>query len=378
MPTETELRALALTNILGPNTQVIRRCDIYESDAETIWLADVGVEDANISVDSTRAERRIVDAVFSNVDGSLDGYPGGFWYDKVLKFYRGVELPEIGATWETQVGEFYIDTVEEGNFPHTSHVTARDYSASLAGDKFPIATAFAEGQSIETVVHAIASNGGVEKFKLDATGKTLGSAFFFDADTSRWDSIVQIATAFGYDVFFDSQGYLVLREFRDPSLSPTIFTFETGAPRGSIAAFSKQINKSRIYNHVVVVGEATGRPSVWAEAENTDPSSPSHIRADGVPGGIERRTYRYSSSFITTTEQAQSVANAFLAIHSLQEFNVTLETLVIPWLEAAEIIDFIDPDPAPGDPERYLLSSFSIPWKLGTASLDVKRVTLVG
>jgi len=55
-----------------------------------------------------------------------------------------------------------------------------------------------------------------------------------------------------------------------------------------------------------------------------------------------------------------------------------MDSLVFPWLECEEVVNFVDPRPAPGDPERYWLSSFTIPLKLGTGSFNIRRITLVG
>jgi hypothetical protein len=91
-----------------------------------------------------------------------------------------------------------------------------------------------------------------------------------------------------------------------------------------------------------------------------------------------RKVYNYTSSFITTVAQAQDVANKFLAIHSLEDFTLSLRHLVLPWLEAGEIIGFKDPEWDQYDPTRFLLSSFTIPLGIGAASAEAKRVVIAG
>jgi hypothetical protein len=81
---------------------------------------------------------------------------------------------------------------------------------------------------------------------------------------------------------------------------------------------------------------------------------------------------------ITTTAQAQALADSYLAIHSLEEFDLEFETLFMPWLEAGDILGWIDPDPNPGDPKTFLLSSLTLPLSLSPMSGVGKRVLIVG
>lgn len=359
-----------ITDLLGPLTVITRRAMIYEADGETVWMEDVPILDGSVSVDASRAERRTLSITFDNEAGSLDHSPEGFWYDKVVKVWRGINLN--GELWETQLGEFCIDQIQTPHFPDVTQVSGRDYTKRCLTSKLRAATSFAEGQSIEAVIEILATNAGITKFILPNTGQTMGRQFLFDPGTVRWDAMTQIATAFGYELYFNPYGYLVMREYQDPVSSPQQWTFDTGSDTGSIVTFNKTANDTRIYNHIVVRGEATDSPPVWAEAINTNPSSPTRVERIGD------RVYEYVSSFFTSSQQCQDVADKFLAIHALESFEVNIESLVLPWLDVSNIVEFIDPDPNPLDPTRFLLSSFEIPLMLGTMTSNAKRVTIVG
>jgi hypothetical protein len=162
-----------------------------------------------------------------------------------------------------------------------------------------------------------------------------------------------------------------MREFQDPVSSPESFRFETG-PGGTLVEFGKQVNDTRIKNHVVVSGENSDQVPVFAEAENNKTGSPTRI------GKLGRRTEEYVSQYIDAYAQAKELADKMLAVQALESFEVNIDSLVLPWLEVGEIIRFVDPDPAPGDPDRYLLDSLNIPLKLGAMGAVGKRVTIVG
>lgn len=355
--------------ILGSTTRVIRRVDIYEEDGQTPWMLDAPSVDGSVGVSASRDERRTLDLTLENLDNTLQHYPGGFWYDKVIKVYRGVDT---GTTkWLAQLGEFLIDKISESNFPPKLSVTGRDYTKRLITSKFPAATTFQKDERLEDVIHTIASNGGIRKFMFPVTGQVLGKDFTFDRGTQRNKACNDLAGAYGYEVFFDAQGYMVLREYQDPVTSPIVWTFKTGQPDGNLAKFTKQTDDTRIYNHVVVTGGSSDQVPVWAEAINTNTSSPTNVDQIGD------RVYEYSSTFITTTDQAQDVADKFLKIHALESFDLSLESLVFPWLDVSEIVEFDDPSPAPGDPNRFLLTDLTIPIALGTMPGTAKRVTIV-
>lgn len=357
--------------ILGPSTIVTRRVEIYEADAQTLWAkidSTSRLTGGSISVDGTRDERRSLDLTLDNMDGLLKPDPNGFWYDKILKVYRGVLA---GSTaYEAQVGEFMIDRMDQSHFPRDIKITGRDYTKKLLLSKFPQPITFTEGQLVEDLVRNIASNGGISKFVLPVTGKITGKDFTFDKGVARWEALNEIVTAYGYELFFDAQGYLTMREYQDPVTSPSVYVFETGQ-FGNLVSYSKSTNDTRIYNHVAVTGGDADSIPVYAEALNTEPTSPTSIAKIGD------RLYEYSSPFITTVDQAQDVANKFLSIHALESYEFGFDAIVLPWLEANSIIDFYDPDPAPGDPTRFLMDTLDIPLGLDAMSATAKRVTIV-
>ncbi len=358
-----------LEAILAPVTQVVRHVDIYESDGTTPWMMDAPLVSGSVSIDQTRDERRTGEFSLVNDDGNLDTTPGKLWYDKVVKVYRGAIVN--GEVWEAQIGMFMIDQFKEPRFPSIVGLTCRDFTKKLLKSKFAYPTLFEAGTPLEDVVSAIALNGGIDDVILPNTGLTLADEHLFDKGTERWEAIKELVLAHGYEAFMNPRGAMVMQAQRDPFLSPTIFTFETG-PGGSLADWEKQSTDARIYNHIAVTGEGTNQAPVYAEVRNTAVTSPTRIDQLG------ERTYEFESSYITTVLQAEEVAANLLNIYALEQYDLSLTSAVIPWLEAGEIIEFVDPDPNPADPTRFLLSSLEIPLTLAPMSSTVKRVTFVG
>ena len=278
-------------------------------------------------------------------------------------------------TYETTIGTFMIDRIGEDYFPNQIKVTGRDYTKKLMLTKISQALIFITGTSLETIINAVAANAGVTDTRLNLSGAVLTSDVSFEKNTPRWDILKQICDAYQFEIFFDAFGVLVVRPFLDPLTSPTSLTLKTGQA-GNLVSYSKSSNDSRIFNHVTVTCDnqdlISGGILIFGEALNTEPSSPTGISRLGD------RTYPYVSSVITDVDQANLIAQSFLSIMALEEFDLNFDTLVYPWIEAGEIFAFIDPKAGNGEPSRFLLSNFTLPLTLGTMPGVGRRVTIVG
>lgn len=281
-------------------------------------------------------------------------------------------IPAFYSEWLPQVGEFMLDEIVSQHFPHTIGVTARDYTKKCLTSKFKIPTAFVSGQPVEQVIKTIATNAGInpQKMILENTGQVTAKDWFFESGTERWKAMNDIAVNYGLELFFDANGNLVLRRFRDPSTSPAVHRFHTGE-FGNLAGWQKSARDARLYNSVVVTGESANTTPVYGFATNNEPGSPISIDEIG------ERTMFYTSAFITTIAQATDVARKLLAIHGLEEYDINLASLVFPHLEAGEIIEFEEPAAGVNDPTRFLFSSFDIPLKLGPMNSVGKRVVII-
>lgn len=362
--------AQAEAAILAPVSRITRRLEICESDGTTTWLTSDArrIIDGSVTVQYGNDVRRNLDITLDNRDGALDSDPDGFWYDKVIKVYRGVEWP--GGSWETQLGEFIPDRISKANFPHSTKVTARDY-VKKGDSELASATSFKSGLALETVIGAVAANAGITKLMLPVTNKLLAIDTPFDAGTKRSEIWFKLADSFGMELYFDLNGYMTMREYQDPVSSPTIMTFKTG-PEGNLASYEKSTNDAKVKNHIIVRGESSDSSvtPIVAEAINTEPTSPTRVSRIGD------RTMPYSSPLITTQAQANLIAAQLLKVNALESYELSFESIVFPWLDVGGIVEFVDPDPfTPSQPTRFLLDSLTIPLTLGAMSGTGKRIT---
>jgi len=354
--------------IFGAVTDITRQVDIYEADGTTPFMLNAPLISGSVGISMSAGERRTFDLTLYNELGNLDFYPGGFWYDKIIKIYRGAVTST--ETWQGQLGTFMIDRIETNNQDSTVSISGRDFTKKLINSKFAFPVFFPANEPIENIISAIATNGGVTDQSLPLTGENTQVGWTFNQGTERWKAIKDIATAFDFDLYFDETGTLVLTEFADIINDAIAFVFQTGAA-GNLSSFRKTTSDARLRNHIVVIGENADQEPVIGEAENNNGSSPTRIALIG------RRTETYNSAYVGNVAGANALAQRFLTIAGLEQFEVPLDGIVIPWLDVNNVVTFTDPDPAPGDPTRFLLTDMTIPLGLTAMSATVRRIVNV-
>lgn len=352
-------------DLVRPHTRV----DIYESDGTTIYLADAPITEGSVTVDMTRPERRNLDVSIYD-DGSLGYGPDEFWYDKIIKVYRGIWTTTTDQ-WVVQVGEFMPDSIARPRFPSVLRVTCRDLAKKLMLAKFAQATTFTAATNVVSAMSTIATNGGIANQDFETTTETIGEDVTFERGTTRWEAISQLALSINFEVFFDGFGNLVAREYVDPFLDTAVHTFQTGAA-GNLIEYERTTADTFLFNDIVVQGTGQENGLVYARAENTNVSSPTRIAKVG------RRTQIIESEFVKSNTRAQAIADSRLAVAGLEQYDVSFSALLLPWLEASEVIQLDLPDAAGGDPNKFLFSSFDIPLGLGGMNAAAKRVIDVG
>lgn len=366
-------------------TRVVRRVEIYESDAITPWVPDnqpvyPRLVDGNVTLDFNRNERRMLDLVLDNADGKLTSVDGeGFWYDKILKVYRGVRY-NVGntvETWEVQMGEFYLDKIDTDSSGPLVKVSARDPWKKLMNSKLTASTTFPSGTLLHELVRAMGANAGITKFKIAKSNETIGTRIDLERGTERGEVIKQACNSNNYDVYFDNEGYLVMEKYSDPVIDPALIVFKTG-PQGNLVDYSKSVNDSRLYNHIAVYGD---RESVeggdillpyFGEAKNEDSTSPTSIDRIGD------RYYSYASSFFTSDQQCLTYAKTLLKIHSLESYELNWSSIYYPHLEVGRVVEVEEPEISLNENRKFLLDTINYPLALAPMSATGKRVLIVG
>lgn len=278
---------------------------------------------------------------------------------------------DLGPTWESQVGEFMIESISDSGdvINNTISITCKDYTKRCQLSKLTKATMFKSDQNIVDIIKILAANSGITKMRLPVgTTTNLGKDTTYERDQDRWSIIKEIAQANSCDVWFDHEGYFCVTTQNDPLLTPATLKLTTGE-RGNLISRGRKTSDANLFNHVTVVGESSDTKAdlVFAEAINSNSASPASTVNIGY------RTKNISSSLVTTQQQAQEIADTMLSVSALEEFELTFSSILLPWIEAGEIIEMNDDDENWG-PARYLITSLTLPFDLSPMSGSGKRV----
>lgn len=278
---------------------------------------------------------------------------------------------QTGDIWAAPLGEFLADVIDRTRFPHTIHITGRDFVKKLERTKFGATTAFAVGTNVSAIINTIATNAGITKFNFASDATLLTAIATFDKEDTRWKAMSDLAIAIGMDLFFDARGYLTLQKFIDPLTAPVFYQFRTGVT-ANLVDYDRSTTDSLIRNHIICYGSSQDNALVWGEATNTTITSPTRIALfgeilDTVP-----------NAFVKDNASAAAIALAILKVSGLEQYDVKTAAIVIPWMEGGVAVEMILPDAAVGDPTRFLWTDFTIPMALNSMSGTARRVTLVG
>ena len=185
----------------------------------------------------------------------------------------------------------------------------------------------------------------------------------YNQGASPWQAATDMASAVGYELFFDINGVVTGLPIPDPYTTAPCWSFiedQTvitsnpssggsesllGSPYSTPPEVQVQMTSEGIYNDIVIQGTGTanapsytgpngtvsGTPTL-AEAQDTNPTSPTYIA-----GGLGDIPNFVSSSLVTSTS-AQSMADNMLQASLSQAWTVTLQIAPNPIFDIDDVV----------------------------------------
>lgn len=317
-----------------------------------------GVLSGSVKVDRAGAVRRRCDLTLIDASGTLTPRSAQSLlapYGNEVRLYRGAVLPD-GTEAMVPLGVFGISAVavDDGGGGVTIKIDGYDRARRVQRARFTVPYVIGKGTNVATAIRdLIDSRVPGLTYNLMPTSRTVGSQAVFDRGGDPWDAASDLARNIGAELFFDADGVLVLRPEPDPKNDPVVWEYVEGAGTTMLRA-QRKATDAGIYNHVVVSGEPTDAPPVFAEAMDDDPSSPTYV--SGEFGDVP---YFITSTFIASQAQAQDAAAARLrrVLGSSEQMEVT--ALVNPAHEAGDVVRVRRG--AAGLDALYVLDAFDVP-----------------
>lgn len=184
----------------------------------------------------------------------------------------------------------------------------------------------------------------------------------YDQGSDPWQAALDMATAVGYELFFDVNGIVVGRPIPNPYATAPCWNFTDDAEAvyglagsGSTALFgdaystpvevSVQMTRDGVFNDIIIQGTGdanaatyngngleTAPPPILAEAADTNSQSPTYV------GGALGDVPSFISSSLITSQGAQAMANTQLQAALSSAWQCTLSIAPNPMFDVDDVV----------------------------------------
>lgn len=332
----------------------------------------IPVTGGTVTYDASR--RRTCELQVGGAGGFVPSGPGDIFYPNALiRVERGIY---VGAQAEfVTLGTFVVDrpTTDVDGSGATVGVQLQDRMKFMAKSRFTLPVRYDGGTPIADVILDLAQAAGMGStlYRLNDDGKTLAADRSFEVGDFRIDAILQLGLDYHLDIYVDADGYLTSEPtLTEDTLPAPVWSFERGED-AIMLGLTKDFSDERLYNHVLVTGEASDLVPVRGEARDLNPASPAYNPIDGS-GPIGDRLYTYSSAMIRSDDQAQEVADALLLKVALVEETIRLPSIVHPAFEVNDVVEIVEP--VSGTSDEYILDGVVIPLGKGSMTVSTRKL----
>lgn len=315
---------------------VIAYVDVIDPSGRKVRLK---VIDGNVAVDRTAAIRRQGSLTAIDTTGELTPkgaqgiltplgtevrlYRGVQYNDGTQKVYSlGVFMLSVNTIVESvgRVGGNYGPGQGDSSAPSAGssgsgggvqmQIQIYDRSRRISRDKFSNVYTIAAGTNVVDAIKKIVRR-TIPGINFDAIthSQTIPTAKVYDASTDPWTACTDLATSIGCDVYFDTDGDVVIAPPPDiDRFSDAEYTYIEGQGC-TMTEIGATYTDDPGYNGVIVIGGSVGTSTaaVRAEAWDDEPSSPTYRH-----GPYGRVPQFVNDSTITTQAAAQAAANHLL------------------------------------------------------------------
>lgn len=299
----------------------------------------------------------------SDINSTLDlttsiDWPGtaaslGSPYGQECFVERGLVYGTGTKEW-VGLGYFRIDAVEQSRAPRGSlRISGSDRMSNVA-DGRPISPyQFSAGVSVGAIIDFVLGEvvpNLVTVYDWDAYGTFTQLSYILGDDRVKF--VRDLLTSYGKVGYFDYAGRFQVKDVPDPNGTP-VWDVNAGKD-GVLVRLQRTISRDGVYNGVIASGEPVGDlEPVRGVALDLEPTSPTYW--EGAFGKVPRF---FSSSFITTFDQANNAARSMLIKARGIPYVVQMGSVPNPALEGWDVVRAVmDADLS----EVHILDTVKIP-----------------
>lgn len=294
--------------------QVEIRATVFDSG---VAVAEVELIDGEVQIDANGANRRsfrgtVLDPAGDLVPRSMNDLLAASGNELFIE--RGIRFDD-GTLQMFPLGVFAISAVTGKFGPHGEiEVVGLDRAQKVRRSRHIRPYVVLSGTNYATAIRdMLTSRVPTLQFNFASTTRLTPALVWGEqTDNDPWRDAQEMATAIGYDLFFDAQGVCVLRPAVDADTAPIVAEYVEGW-NSTVLDGEREFEGDASYNGVIATGQSSSATSpVRAEVWDTNPESPTYA---GNPIGTSKFgaiPFFFASPLLTTDSAALAAANSIL------------------------------------------------------------------
>lgn len=278
------------------------------------------------------------------------------WYGIPVPGFYNAFLQNNVYYWGLGVFRIAEASISDDAVP-TLSITGYDSSRTISRNRLTQPWLVAAGQNYGDAIIALAKD-RLPSLRYREHGiQALTPAIVVDPEQDPWAVLTEWASAIGYEVFFDAEGWLVLQPEPNPALHPVDWVYGDGGVHNNALVLSvdRTMNDEPGYNGVVMTSESSTLPApLRSEVWDENPSSPTY-----APGPYGRVPKFVSNPYVADQAQCDAAAYAELQRSIGGTEKVDMAVMPNPAHEVGDILRVVRP--LSKTDQTTVLESFEFP-----------------
>jgi hypothetical protein len=316
---------------------VISKAEVWASDQK---LQEINISDGSVSVNSGSAVRRTCEVTVITSRETANLVPDNDFdlltpFGNELRLYRGVEYAD-GTQEYVPLGVFVITEVaiQDTNEGVKINLSGEDRSIRIARAKWTEPYQLPSGSLEDALTDLLKDRYPDAELSFPVTNVSVNQVILGSENSNDpWKDAVEIAELVGFDLFFDQNGVVQMKQFPtlDGSVVVALFAEDFGT---TITSLDRTISTKETYNGIIytIEGSDVVLP-IRIEAWDEDTSSPTY--RFGVFGEVP---IFVETSLLATEEEAIRAAYSLLNIYIGKQEQIAFNSLVDPSLDVQDVI----------------------------------------
>lgn len=296
-----------------------------------------GLVEGAVNLDSTAAIRGSVDLTIID-NGQYNLVPTSpadalAPYGNEIQVKRGIEFSD-GTKEMVSLGVFRIDTVDVNDTGQGTEIriSGLDRAASIGDAKFDSPGEVNATTTVSTAIQDLVGDVRSDiQYRFDAVDFGLPRVAYEEGG-DRWELARRLATLSGGELYFDGDGFLVLKPI--PSTTDNPSAEITEGEGGVLLSVARRWTRENTFNRVIVTGESmNGSVPFRGDAYDDDSTSPTYYYGNfGEVIQFER------SDVVGSAAQAEAAAVGMLEKVKGTTAELSFGSIVQPHIEPGDIV----------------------------------------